>query len=540
MARNLGSINPFNLNFEIGVNAPIDARLKCPTYDDLLGNDTALPYAYKGMVVSVTDDPDPTKNGVYVRIGANIGEAGVSEAEDWKKIDGKITAFEVIDSAVDGDYVGEQIIRITQSNGSSEDDTFFDILTSGFAGGGGFRFLELAYDDDDQSAGFLGNSAAFDFLQGDVFRIQNTGALVDGLYYCTVDTSHPGTPQGGPIVGVISGYVGDGTFVLFHEDVEPGDQLYNSSVPSGTVTVEDHGGIPANTDVDTLSNGTNTLSDILDQILFPAICPTAPSGVPSIAFTSSPADNSLFLVGETIDIDFTTGAANLGLWNTSDGSSQVYQGDIITSTLTGPNALNQDLIVTNNNPENPSVTGHTIVQGSGAGNTWTLTTIFAAGTDPVDNFGDTCDGLAPGSTTKISSIDFEGVYPVFAGTSTTYTPGAVSDTWDSSMDPSAGNASWSPIALFSFENLSTKEIYQGYGESDNAATWVNHRFAVPNALGLSSIQVDAGQLGWQNAINSFNVIGGLTLTINGQSVGYTIYERVNADAGGANNYRLVW
>jgi hypothetical protein len=61
MARNLGSINPFNLNFEIGVNAPIDARLKCPTYDDLLGTGTPLPYAYKGMVVAVTDDPDPTK-----------------------------------------------------------------------------------------------------------------------------------------------------------------------------------------------------------------------------------------------------------------------------------------------------------------------------------------------------------------------------------------------------------------------------------------------------------------------------------------------
>jgi hypothetical protein len=57
---------------------------------------------------------------------------------------------------------------------------------------------------------------------------------------------------------------------------------------------------------------------------------------------------------------------------------------------------------------------------------------------------------------------------------------------------------------------------------------------------LSSIQVDGGQLGWQNATSTFNAISGLTLTINGQSVDYTIYERVNADAGGANNYRLVW
>jgi hypothetical protein len=319
-----------------------------------------------------------------------------------------------------------------------------------------------------------------------------------------------------------------------------GDQIYISQVPDGTPTPEDVGGIDQGTLPENIGDGTYTLSEVIDQLLWPSICPTAPSNVPSIAFTASPGDNSLFVIGETVDIDFTTGAANLGLWNTVDGSSQVYQGDIITSTLTGPNGLNQSLAVTNNNPENPSVTGHTIVAGSGAGNTWTLTTVFAAGTDPVDNYGVTCDSLAPSSTTKTSSIDFEGVYPVFQGTSVTYTPGAVSDTWDSSMDPSAGNASWSPIALFSFETLSSKEIYQGYGESDNAATWVNHRFAVPNYLGLSSIQVDGGQLGWQNATSTFNAISGLTLTINGQSVDYTIYERVNADAGGANNYRLVW
>jgi hypothetical protein len=541
--RNLGDIIPFNLNFEPAKNAPIDARLKCPTYDDLLGNDTTLPYAYKGMIVAVTDDPDPTKNGVYVRIGANIGEAGTSVAEDWKKIDGRITGFAVINDPTDGDFAdqGNQIIRITQSNGSSEADTFFDILTSDFVGGGGFRFLGLATDHANpvpSDLGFLENETSYDFLAGDVFRIKNSGST-DGLYYVPADVTL--TSQSYVLWSTTwTNAIAAGEIILFHEDVEPGDQLYNSSVPSGTVTVEDHGGIPANTDVDTLSNGTNTLSDILDQILFPAICPTAPSNVPSISFTASPADNSLFVIGETVDIDFTTGAANLGLWNTADSSSQVYQGDIITSTLTGPNGLNQSLVVTNNNPENPSVTGHTIVAGSGAGNTWTLTTVFAAGTDPVDNFGDVCDGLAPGSTTKTSSIDFEGVYPVFQGTSVIYTPGAVSDTWDSSMDPSAGNASWSPIALFSFETLSSKEIYQGYGESDNAATWVNHRFAVPNYLGLSSIQVDGGQLGWQNATSTFNAISGLTLTINGQSVDYTIYERVNADAGGANNYRLVW
>jgi hypothetical protein len=170
---------------------------------------------------------------------------------------------------------------------------------------------------------------------------------------------------------------------------------------------------------------------------------------------------------------------------------------------------------------------------------WQYSVVFGDGPDVLDSYGDpNCPSYSQ-STMNINR-KLEGVYPVFAGTSAIYTPGAVSNTWDSSMDPSTGNASWSPVALFSFETLSNKVIAQSYGESDNVATWVNHRFAVPNALGLSSIDIDVGQLGWQNAITSFDVIGGLTLTINGQSVGYTIYERVNADAGGANNYRLVW
>jgi hypothetical protein len=565
MARTPG-LNQASYNFEVQYGAPFDARMKCPTKADLYGADgTDMSNAYVGMVASVTNDPTPENNGFYILVDLSGGNVESS----WKKIDGRITGFAVIDNPTDGDFAdqGNQIIRITQSNGSSEADTFFDILTSGFAGGGGFRFLGLATDHANpvpSDLGFLENETSYDFLAGDVFRIKNSGST-DGLYYVPADVTL--ASQSYVLWSTTwTNAIAAGEIVLFHEDVEPGNQLYNSSVPSGTVTVEDHGGIPANTDVDTLSNGTNTLSDILDQILFPAICPTAPSGVPSISFTSSPADNSLFVIGETVDIDFTTGAANLGLWNTADGSSQVYQGDITSSTLTGPNALNQSLTVTNNNPENPSVTGHTIVAGSGAGNTWTLTTIFAAGTDPVDNFGETCTGLAPGSTTKTSSIDFEGVYPVFRGTNVSYSQ--VGDTWTDGWTPTQliASGNWAAISdltqsnpvsdlitdvnnnldsngLFSFESTSTQTegfpVEQAFSEGITG-TPPRHRFAIPANISVGNIYgfaPGAGGGSWF-VVNTWST-STKTLLINGTSVTYTIYERSGTDAG-ATKFRVTF
>ena len=345
-----------------------------------------------------------------------------------------------------------------------------------------------------------------------------------------------------------------------------GDQIYISQVPDGTPTPEAVGGIDQGTLPENIGDGTYTLSEVIDQLLWPSICPTAPSNVPSIAFTASPGDNSLFVIGETVDIDFTTGAANLGLWNTVDGSSQVYQGDIITSTLTGPNGLNQSLVVTNNNPENPSVTGHTIVAGSGAGNTWTLTTVFAAGTDPVDNYGVTCDSLAPSSTTKTSSIDFEGVYPVFRGTNVSYAQ--VGDTWTNDWTPaqltSSGN--WAAISdlaqsnpssnlitavnnnldsngLFSFESASAQNdgfpVEQNFGEGITG-TPPRHRFAVPSNISVDNIYgfaPGAGGGSWF-VVNTWST-STKTLLINGTSVTYTIYERSGTDAG-ATKFRVTF
>jgi len=74
MARATGTFN-FPSNFEVAKAAPLDARLSVETREEL----TSLPFPYKGMIVSVTDDGEDT--GTYVL----NGEDG-SEASSWEPL----------------------------------------------------------------------------------------------------------------------------------------------------------------------------------------------------------------------------------------------------------------------------------------------------------------------------------------------------------------------------------------------------------------------------------------------------------------------
>jgi hypothetical protein len=74
-----------SLNVDVLASGPWDARSIIPYYTGLTDNVT-LPYPYKGMVVTVYNDPDITKNGVYycTNKGTNIPFAN-SDAT-WTKV----------------------------------------------------------------------------------------------------------------------------------------------------------------------------------------------------------------------------------------------------------------------------------------------------------------------------------------------------------------------------------------------------------------------------------------------------------------------
>ena len=164
MAREQGTFI-FSANYEVEKQNPIDARLRCPLYTDMLGSTTNMPYPYLGMVVAVTDDPDTTLNGVYVRI-ANEG-VSVSTADDWKKIDGKITDFAVYPTGLTDDPdtgvpYDEPVLRITESNGGAPDlyweVPLSDIGAAGYNAAGCHKFTIGAGDLSSISVGDATNT----------------------------------------------------------------------------------------------------------------------------------------------------------------------------------------------------------------------------------------------------------------------------------------------------------------------------------------------------------------------------------------------
>lgn len=98
MARNTGTFT-FPANFEVEKAAPLDARIATGLKADLVG----LPFPYKGMIVSVTDDT-ADNNGTYV-----LNDTDGSTLDNWAKVAGT--------TVTDLDYTGN-LLTITMSDGS--------------------------------------------------------------------------------------------------------------------------------------------------------------------------------------------------------------------------------------------------------------------------------------------------------------------------------------------------------------------------------------------------------------------------------------
>jgi len=90
MARNQGTFD-FSANLEVNKLGPLDARLTVEDKTELTG----LPFAYIGMVVSVTTDSTPSNNGVYV-----LSSADASDLNNWTLIGTGSGVEGVYDSAL--------------------------------------------------------------------------------------------------------------------------------------------------------------------------------------------------------------------------------------------------------------------------------------------------------------------------------------------------------------------------------------------------------------------------------------------------------
>ena len=152
-----------SLNVDVLASGPWDARSIIPFFSGLTDNQT-LPYPYAGMVVTVYNDSDETKNGIYYcsNKGGNIEFAdGTSE---WVRAgggDGTLTGGTVVNNRISGatnsgftSYFGE-VVAVTggtynngtitlSGSGSLSNITGFNVLSG--TGISAFTFNNSNYD----------------------------------------------------------------------------------------------------------------------------------------------------------------------------------------------------------------------------------------------------------------------------------------------------------------------------------------------------------------------------------------------------------
>lgn len=106
MSRRRGTFT-IDTNYDVSITKPFDARSLVPTYEDLLDETNwktnNRPIAYNGMLVSVANTNDTSKNGVYMLFDRNATAfvaPDVTNPAHWKMVN---TSAETINiQVIDG------------------------------------------------------------------------------------------------------------------------------------------------------------------------------------------------------------------------------------------------------------------------------------------------------------------------------------------------------------------------------------------------------------------------------------------------------
>ena len=284
-----------------------------------------------------------------------------------------------------------------------------------------------------------------------------------------------------------------------------GDDVYTSSLAGSVAMTQTIGGLSSGTTVSSLSNGTKTVSQVLDSLLFPTAFPTYTQ--PSCSLSDNVGN--LQTVGDAINITLNT-TANRGSINTpwDPGSQGAFAGNVL-SAYYSHNSANTNLNVGPGatDIDNVTITNHTVALGS---NSWTLVVTFADGADPLDSTGAVVSGAAYVSATKSNSTSFEGVYPIILGTA----------------EGAFVNRS---LTSHSSNNV---QLSQPYNES---AT-LRHRIKISDAM-INSRTVVFQQ--WNPVSSSYSDLGAsefsssaVTETIEGNTVAYTLFTKAGSPGGG--------
>lgn len=361
------------------------------------------------------------------------------------------------------------------------------------------------YDGEDPLTGLASSAFSFSFLL-------NSASYTDSITTAISEIGSTGRYEASitfPSVGFWSVFIDithNSGIIETHqlnvhvEDVS-GDSIYSSSLAGSIAMTQNVGGLPSGTTVSSLSNGTKTVSQVLDQLLFPTAHPTVTN--PSCSLGDNVAN--LQTVGASINITLSS-SANRGSINTpwDPGSQGFFAGAVIGATITGPGGPYSPGV----SLSNIQISGHTVTLGS---NSWTLTVTFDDGPDPLDSTGAVSTEVSSYSSgNKSNSTSFEGVYPIIVGNS-------------------AGGFTNRALTSHSSNNI---QISQPYDETAS----IRHRIKIPNTM-INSRSVTFQQWNpvsesYANLASSEFSSSAVSETVEGLLVGYTMYTKASAVGGG--------
>ena len=357
----------------------------------------------------------------------------------------------------------------------------------------------------------------------------------NGLYILIDDSATPGSDinkwtrlgdasgGGNPVTAIAyTASTGELKVTLTHDGTGSGTPIeetttviptYNSALDSTIAMTQTIGGLSAGTTVADLDG--DTISSVLDSLLFPTAPPTFSQPYVQLAGTSG-----LKVVGSNNSFTLVT-TANQGTLSNPSGP---LAGDVTAASISGPQGITLGVSAPNGIDDLP-ISNYTAILGT---NAWTLTATFAIGPMPLDSTNSQYSSAQwLGTPDKTSGVSFEGVYPYFLGTS-------------------AGEDQFTERDLISFGSNNV-ECLQNYAE-DSGATGnpvLNHRILVPEARSTGAITIQvfnpngSGAAAWPDNTAFWTEGAVVQRTVENQQVDYRVFTK-DGSSGGSNNYRLVF
>jgi hypothetical protein len=472
-----------SLNVDVLASGPWDARSIIPYYSGLTDNVT-LPYPYEGMVVTVYDDIDVSKNGIYYCTfrGTNIPFAN-SEAT-WEKVgsgEGTLTGGTVVNNKISG----ATISGYTQYWGE------VDSVTGGYL-----------------SAGTL-------YLTGTGFL--NSGVTIDGFSTLTNNPFTGGTSNAG------TGGTTDLTASLIISGQTTGTTIDLENVLTFTnsePTKRFAGGIPIGS---TIFQSGKTIHQILQEIFYPVDYPEITNISTTISRNSgSPGFslNPLQIVGTSGIVTLTAGYVSGTSVVTGNASTSRKTGPVLQYLYSGAGITTPIVNTTNDTSNAATVTQspYTAVTGY---NRWRVEVSHDVGQQPVD---DSLQSYNSNETTQFTQsgkvytnfVTIEGVYPIYAN-SVTLTTETQQPLYSNLVKVGCTAGVNSPT------NLGGIVIYFAQGDDDYNAIYFKVPTYMINNLGTPSVYVYNFNSQVYSDVTDGWIITNTTMTINSSTVDYKLY-----------------